>query len=144
MKISIYAGAPVQRVLAGHGENRSGRLNTVAERYAYVVERDCPTLSEAQWCAICDALNGYWMDAGDSGAGVRLAWAEIEDADRLNGLGQKWGVDAHALATLLRDSTAGQQVAVAEIVQRFWGHSDLPTREALAKAGARIADAAAR
>jgi thiol-disulfide isomerase/thioredoxin len=139
MKISIYAGAPIQRVLEGYGDNRSGRLNTVAERYAYVVERDCPALTEAQWCAVCDALNGYWIDGGDSGAGVRLAWAEIEDADRLDGLGEKWGVDAHALAVQLRDSTAGQQVAVAEIVQRFWRHADLPAREALAKAGARYA-----
>lgn len=139
MKISIYAGAPIQRVLEGYADNRSGRLNTVAERYAYVVERDCPALSEAQWGAVCDALNGYWMDGGDSGAGVRLAWAEIEDADRLDGLGEKWGVDAHALAMQLRDSTAGQQVAVAEVVQRFWSHSALPMREALDKAGARFA-----
>lgn len=138
MKISIYAGTPLQSVLEGFGDNRSGRLNTVAERYTYVVERDCPTLSEAQWCAVCDALNGYWMDAGDSGAGVRLAWAEIEDADRLNGLGEKWSVDAHALAMQLRDMSAGQQVAVAEVVQRFWAHSALPTREALDKAGAKI------
>lgn len=138
MKISIYAGAPIQRVLDGFNDNRSGRLNTVAERYAYIVDRDCPTLTEAQWCAICDALNGYWMDSGDSGAGVRLAWAEVEDADRLNGLGDKWDVDARDLSAQLRDMTAGQQVAVAEVVQRFWGHSDLPTHEALDKAGARM------
>ena len=139
MKISVYAGAPIQRVLEGHGENRSGRLNTIAERYSYVVERDTPELSEAQWCAICDALNGYWLNGGDSGAGVRLAWAEIEDADRLDGLGAKWGVDAGALAGWLREATAGQQVAVAEVVQRFWQHPDLPAREALELAGAKLA-----
>lgn len=138
MKISIYAGAPIQRILDGYGDNRSGRLNTVAERYAYVIERDCPKMTEAEWCAVCDALNGYWMDIGDLGVGVRMAWAEIEDADRLNGLGEKWGVDAHAIAMRLRDSTAGQQVAVAEVVQKFWNHSDLPTPEALEMAGARI------
>lgn len=139
MKISVYAGAPIQRVLEGHGENRSGRLNTIAERYSYVVERDTPELSEAQWCAICDALNGYWINGGDSGAGVRLAWAEIEDADRVAGLGEKWGVDAMALAAWLRGATAGQQVAVAEVVQRFWKHPDLPPRAALDLAGAKLA-----
>lgn len=139
MKISVYAGAPIQRVLEGHGENRSGRLNTIAERYSYVVEHDTPTLSEAQWGAICDALNGYWLNGGDSGAGVRLAWAEIEDADRLGGLGAKWGVDAEELAAWLREATAGQQVAVAEVVQRFWQHPDLPAREALELAGAKLA-----
>ena len=138
MKMSIYAGQPIQRALEGHNKNRSGRLNTVAERYAYVVQRDCPALTEAEWCAICDALNGYWLDGGDSGAGVRLAWAEIEDADRLDGLGAKWDVDANALALRLRDATAGQQVAVAEVVQRFWQRPELPTAEALRLAGARI------
>ena len=139
MKISVYAGAPIQRALEGHSDNRSGRLNTVAERYTYIVERDCPVLSEAQWCAICDALNGYWLSGGDSGAGVRLAWAEIEDADRLGGLGARWGVDALALAAWLREATAGQQVAVAEVVQRFWQHPDLQAREALELAGAKLA-----
>lgn len=137
MKIPIYAGPPIVRVLEGHQDQRSARLNSVAERYLDIVSRDCPALSEAEWCAICDALNGYWMGAGDA-AGVRLAWAEIEDADRLSGLGEKWGVDAQAIAGRLREYTAGQQVAVAEVVQRFWSHPDLPAREALELAGARI------
>ena len=138
MRLSIYAGTPLQRVLEGHEDNRSGRLNTVAERYAYIVSRDCPALTEAAWCAICDALNGYWLKGSDSDSGVRLAWAEIEDADRLNGLGDKWDIDARALAKMLRNCSAGQQVAVAEVVQRFWRHTDLPADEALLLAGARI------
>ena len=137
MRLSIYAGPPLQRVLEGHDDNRSGRLNTVAERYAYVVARDCPALPEAAWCAICEALNGYWLTGADS-AGVRLAWAELDSADRLSGLGDKWGVDIAALVKMLRDGTAGQQVAVAEVVQRFWRHTDLPADEALLLAGARI------
>ena len=138
MRLSIYAGPPLQRVLEGHDDNRSGRINTVAERYAYIVSRDCPALPEAAWCALCDALNGYWLKGSDSDSGVRLAWAEIEDADRLNGLGDKWDIDARALAKMLRNCSAGQQVAVAEVVQRFWRHTDLPADEALLLAGARI------
>lgn len=137
MKISIYAGQPIQAVLEGHADNRSGRLNTICERYADIVRRDCPMLTEAEWCAICDALNGYWMDAGDT-LGVRFAWAELLDCE---GLGEKWGVDVPTLAARLRESGAGAQVAVAEVVQRFWQHADLPRRDALHRAGARLVDA---
>ncbi|HCZ49108.1 MAG TPA: hypothetical protein DCZ11_08895 [Gammaproteobacteria bacterium] len=135
-RITIYAGPPLQQVLAGN-EGRSARLNTVAERYLDVVRRDCPGLTEAEWCAICDALNGYWME-GCENIGVRTAWAEIADADRLNGLGEKWGVDAQALAARMRDMTAGAQVALAEVVERFWQRPELPAAEALAQAGASV------
>jgi len=139
MKLSIYAGEPIQQVLDGH-ENRSGRLNTVAERYLDVVRRDCPALTQAEWCAVCDALNGYWME-GAGNLGVRMAWAEVADADRLNGLGAKWGVDAPALAARMQRMSAGEQVALAEVVERFWQHCALPAGEALAKAGARLVEA---
>lgn len=140
MKISIYAGEPIQQVLDGH-ENRSGRLNTVAERYLDIVRRDCPALTQAEWCAVCDALASYWMGAGDSALSIRMAWAEVVDADRLDGLGEKWGVDAAALADRMQRMSAGAQVALAEVVERFWQHRQLPRDEALAKAGARIVEA---
>lgn len=139
MKLSIYAGAPIQRALEGY-ENRSGRLNTVAERYIDIIARDCPALTEAEWCAVCDALNGYWMEGGDMG--IRMAWAEVADADRLTGLGKKWGIDAQALAEHMQCMSAGGQAALAEVVERFWQRPELPTREALERAGARILSAA--
>lgn len=139
MRISIYAGEPIQQVLDGH-ENRSGRLNQVAERYLDIVRRDCPALTEAEWCAVCDALRGYWMEGGGN-LGVRMAWAEVTDADRLDGLGAKWGVDAQALAQHMQCMSAGEQVALAEVVERFWQHCELPAAEALARAGARLVEA---
>lgn len=138
-RASIYIGEPLARLLDGH-ENRSGRLNTVAERYLDIVARDCPALTRAEWCAVCDALNGYWMEGG-SNLGVRMAWAEVSDADRLNGLGRKWNVDAEALADRMRDMSSAEQVALAEVVEIFWRHTSLDTDAALAKAGARIAPA---
>lgn len=140
MKLSIYAGEPIQQALDGH-DNRSGRLNTVAERYLDVVRRDCPALTEQEWCAVCDALNGHWWEGGDGGVGVRMAWASVSDADRLDGLGAKWGVDAQALAARMQCMSAGEQVALAEVVERFWQHCELPAAEALAKAGARLVEA---
>lgn len=139
MKLSIYAGAPIQRALDGY-ENRSGRLNTVAERYLDIIARDCPALTEAEWCAVCDGLNGYWMEGG-ANLGVRMAWAEVADADRLTGLGAKWGVDALALAEHMQCMSAGAQAALAEVVERFWQRPELPAAEALAQAGARILSA---
>lgn len=134
MKISIYAGEPIQRVLDGF-DNRSGRLNTVAERYLDIIRRDCPALTEAEWCALCDALNGYMASDGSA---VRMAWAEIADAGLIDGIGEKWEVDAQALAQRMRLMTAAEQTAIVEVTEAFWRHSDLPRRQALKLAGARI------
>lgn len=134
-KLSIYAGEPMALILAGFGENRSGRLNTVCDRYLQIVAHDGPTWTLAQWSAVCDALNGIWLS---DEASVRYAWAEVADADRLNGLGPKWGVDAVALVEQIRTMTHGQRVALIEIVERFWQRTDLPTAEALKSAGAKI------
>lgn len=139
-RITIYVGEPLARLL-DDAENRSGRLNTVAERYLEIVRRDVPELSEAEWCVVCDALNGYWME-GAPELGLRFAWANIADADRLDGLGRKWGVDAQALAVRIRDLPMGALVALAEVVERFWAPqpSGRLAREDLEGAGARLAD----
>ncbi len=140
MKISIYAGPPIQSVMVGYEDNRSGRLNTVAERYQAIVAAHTPTMSEAEWCAVCDALNGHYVEAGDGLTGIRYAWACVEDCD---GLGDKWGIDQAALVARLRAMPLADLVAMAEVVQRFWQRTDLPAREALERAGARIASAKA-
>ena len=134
MKISIYAGPPIKSLLADD-DNRSGRLNTVAERYSAIVAAHTPAMTEAEWCACCDALNGHYMDAGDGLMGVRYAWASVEDCE---GLGDKWGVDQSALVARLRALPLADAVALAEVVQRFWRRTDLPMSEALAAAGARV------
>lgn len=134
MKISIYAGRPLAALLEDH-ENRSGRINAVADRYLGIVEHHAPEMTEAEWCAVCDALNGYWIT---DRAGVRAMWAEIYDGDRINGLGEKWGADAIALAERVREMPFAELVALAEVVERFWQHAELPTADGLAKAGARI------
>jgi len=136
--MSIYAGPPIRALLDGYDDNRSGRLNAVAERYAAIIAAHTPELSEAEWCAVCDALNGCFMGAGEALLGVRYAWANIADCE---GLGQKWCVDQDALAQRLRSMPLADAVAVAEVVQRFWRHTDLPTREALDLAGARVSAA---
>lgn len=136
-RLSVYAGEPISRVLDGHDENRSGRLNTVVDRYLQIVAHDSPEWSLAQWSAVCDALNGSWLT---DEASIRFAWAEIADADRIHALGAKWDVDAAGLAQQVRGMTHGQRVALVEIVERFWARCDLETAAGLRLAGAKIAD----
>lgn len=139
-KFSIYAGEHVRLVLEGHA-NRSGRLNDVAELFSLVAERDCPELSEPQWFAVCDALS---LETHLESM-ARIGWAWVRLAACLDGLGDKFGINALSLAERLHNSTAGQRVAVAEIVDRYRRHIKIPgmtPSEALKLAGARIAKSA--
>lgn len=137
MKLSIYIGPPLAAVLEGAEERgKSARINEVAARYLEMRRQETPALAEAEWCAICDVLNGTLLDS----TSIRLLWAEIEDA-ALDGVGQKWGIDLRALAIELKELRYSQLVAIAEVVERFWrtppsegqGH-----REMLVSAGARM------
>jgi hypothetical protein len=63
-RFSIYAGPPmidaIKDLGSHYGENRSGRLNTVCERYRAMVADELARidLSKNEWCAIMDANNG--------------------------------------------------------------------------------------
>jgi hypothetical protein len=111
----------------------SGAITRDLRRY-YAVVRDelaALRLTRDEACAICDALNGTHLDEHMP----RFLWAEVEDADRLNGLGAKWEIDALALAVRLRSLSPGACMAIVDAVERFWAHADLPTDEALRRAG---------
>ncbi len=129
---SIHFGPALRRLTeAKKPEVFSGMVETVCDRYAQMISDALPDLEEAQWCAICDALNGVWMREGHS---YGFLWAEIADADRLNGLGDKWGIDAEDLAAHLRSLPLASTLAVVEVVERFWSRAEMPTDEALAAA----------
>ena len=123
----------------------SGRISETALRYRALLDDAVPTLTEGQWCAVCDALNGYWllMESRDGWSDpVRTAWANVADADG-DGLGEKWNVDALALAKTLEAMPYVQQAAVCDVVRRFWKHpklNELPTADLLREAGARLVD----
>jgi len=126
-RTSLYIGPALRRLLDDRPEDkglwtRSGLLNTVAARYAEVCRRHCPTLTMAEWCACMDALNGVWMQATSAHEASRLTvvWAEVYDADRLNGLGAKWGCDAKALAERIREMDYATTVALVDAVERWW------------------------
>lgn len=99
--------------------SRSAVLEGIIERYRDITKRDLQSLqlTEAERNLICDALNGVWLH--DSGS-IAFIPAEIDDAVRLNGLGEKWMVDGRKLAERLGKATHGQLVAVVEMVEDFW------------------------
>jgi hypothetical protein len=89
-------------------------------------------LSRGEACGICDALNGTILDE----SGWQCLWAEVADADRLDGLGEKWSIDAQALAARIRDASPGAKLALAEAVEEFWrSHHERPIDEGLRAVG---------
>lgn len=73
----------------------------------------------AEGAAILDALNGTLLvDRPETLA------ASVEDAMRLDGLAEKWEVNAHGLAEKLRALTSLELHAVADAAERFWSAAD--------------------
>lgn len=131
-RITIYAGPPLARAIEAtlDDDNRSGRVNNVAERYLDIVEAVRPRFTRDEWCAVCDALNGVWLNDSVS---ARLVWANVADTPEL---GEKWSIDQPALTSRLRALDAAGNWAVIETVQRFWARAHLDTDDALRAAGA--------
>lgn len=138
-RFTIYAGEPVAAILAGFEDNRSGRINQVADSYRMLIEEAVPVLTEAEWSATLDALNGSWLQDETH---LRLMWASIADSAP-DGLADKWGVDLDALAGKVRGMSIAQLLALREIVWRFWNSvdgSDKPVGDLLRDCGAKFAD----
>lgn len=142
-RISLYAGPPVAEALAylgeSYAENRSGRINTVCERYLAMVAHELRSLalSRAEWCAIFDANNGVveYLGAPLMPSGI---WANVHDST----LGEKWGIDQRALVGKLQRLTPATLIAIQEACDRFWSRAEMPTDAALAACGIKPADPA--
>ena len=138
-RFAVYAGPPIQEALDAvsrpdRGDySRSGRLNTIAERYMQAVSTCMPSLSEAEWSAVLDANNGVVLDA----MGVQGLHFNIEDDE---GLAKRWGIDGVALSARLAAMPFAEQMAVAEVVERYWAKTKrgASVLEGLRLAGARI------
>jgi hypothetical protein len=139
-RFSIYAGPPMIDAIKDLGshyeENRSGRLNTVCERYRAMVADELARLdlSKNEWCAIMDANNGVeqYIGAAQFPSGL---WANVHDSG--SQLGEKWGIDQPRLVAKLQQMPKSTLIAIQEVCDRFWSHTDRHTDEALATAGVR-------
>jgi hypothetical protein len=133
-RITIYAGDPIRRVLQVDGENRSGRLNAVCERFDVIIHDELSrmTLARDEWCAICDVLNGTWLLDNN----WQSCWAEMLDSPEMD---DKWGIDHKALGWRLKEMSLAGRAAVVDVVERFWSSPNLnqvTNDELLREAGA--------
>ena len=81
--------------------------------------------SAAEGAVILDALNGTLLaDRPETLA------ASVEDAMRLDGLAEKWGVDAGGLSEKLRSLTPLEFHAIADRAETFW--ASVGSKEGLA------------
>lgn len=147
-KLSIYVGSGIQAAFAAiiendelTGFNRSGRLNSIAERYMTMIDAAMPKLAAAEWLAIFDA------NITTESPATAHAHANLWDYPYTE-LGKKWDIDARELVSRLEDLPLASRLAVAEVIDRWWGGAhrlaepDLSghgnTRKALLRAGAKI------
>lgn len=105
-----------------------------AERYYALLAETLKTvtLTEAEAMLLCDALNGVL--AAEPPAVARLLWAQVEDAVRLDGLAEKWGVNGIALVGELKSYSFAQCLAVIDAAERWWKLPDQSDRAATLKA----------
>jgi len=103
--------------------SRSGYLNAVADRYRKICIRSRPTLSVGEWCCLIDALNGTVL-SDNIDYGSTILWGSIEDACKLDGLGEKWSIDGPALVAKLKQLDLAGVVSVIDAVERFWATQD--------------------
>lgn len=141
-KMSIYAGEPLAGVLVGFEDNRSARINAVADAYRIFVADNTPAFIAGEWLALADVTNGAWIDM----PGLRLTWASMSDA-AADGIGQKWGIDPEAFAQRLRKLRDSEMLAIREVIARWWNAKDTSDgstadAELLRQCGARLSDSA--
>ncbi len=120
--IQIGLSDHAKQIIGMHSDQGSivRRINTICQRYDMIIARDCPVLTVAEWMALCEALMGPKLIDLPGWENVQTFWCEVCDADRLGGLGEKWGIDADALAARLKEMPYAQKCSVLEVASRFW------------------------
>jgi hypothetical protein len=115
-------------------ESLSGRINAAIGRFGELVADGMPALTKGEWCAIMDANNGCFTHEFQPDE-RSLLWANLADSQ---GMDEKWGIDSNALVKKMRIWSQVESTAAIEAVAAFWRNYELPTDEALIRAGVRI------
>jgi hypothetical protein len=120
----------------GPAENLSGRVNSIICHYSRMTAEAAPALTQGEWFFLMDMLNGTFIE---DNTGDHL-WADISEAGRLDGLGEKWEVDAEAFAAKIRAMPHAARCAILDAVLRYWkGKGNSADEIHLTEAGAKIA-----
>ena len=113
------------------GDRLSERVNYLIGAYYTMIADSMPLFSRGEWCAIMDANNGTLYDH----ILPSMLWANLHDSP---GMSAKWDIDQGDLVKQLQSLSRSQLLAVQEAINGFWRHHELPTDEALQRAGAKI------
>lgn len=141
-KASIYKGDTLLKLeqdLLSHCDDKITRVvNTICDRYSEMIAHYTPALTENEWLALCDVLNGYMTD--DIKQAARgLHWS-LSDGISMDGLGEKWDIDA-TFCEYIKDAEFAEKIAIIHVCQVFWslkaGEGE-EFRSLLERAGAKI------
>lgn len=138
--LAIAESAPaILRSFKQDPSKTAGGISAILVRHKEISKLATPSLTKEEWLAICDACNGTFM-IPENAESDPARFISTELTDPLRGLGNKWGIDAEVLAKKLDEMDYVTQVAVHEVVQRFWETADNSSChvEALKIAGANI------
>jgi len=119
-RTSIYLNPPLAEAIADIGdESISGRLGQICDRYTEIRRRARikQRFSEEELSALRDCCNGTIFGPAQLIDGAVLA--NFEDS-LIDGLAEKWEIDAATTITKLRDLTYPDQVALVENIELFW------------------------
>jgi hypothetical protein len=137
-RLTLYLTEKSMQII-GPSENLSGRVNSVISHYGRITSEACPALTTGQWSFLCDMLNGTFFEdnTGD------YLWADIAESGKLDGLAEKWELDADAFAEQVRAMTHAERCAMLDVVMRFWKGRDEHSEgmeKMLEAAGAKLAN----
>lgn len=130
-RMTVHLQQQTLDALALGDSSVSSRINEVVRRYREILLDARPDFTRAQWCAVCDALNGIALLVEVGADPVPDLWLSVADAP---GLGEKWAIDQSELVGRLQAASRAELAAIYEVVRVFWQHADKPANEALALA----------
>jgi hypothetical protein len=118
-RVGVYVGPELAaRLVDDPVRSRSAQVNTLADRYTYLLAGVRLELSDAELSLIRDACNGSVFQPAQIGL-PGLVWS-VEDAIKLDALDKKWSVDGPALVAKLRGLDRVGLAWLVEDVEKFW------------------------
>lgn len=123
--ITVRIPANIAEWLDGRDNSYNGAIVDALEKAmfieSYSMDEIKGKLTEQEWKYLADSLNGT-LALGSFRYSSSVLAAGVEDSDRLDGLGSKWGVDVKVLTGKLLSLTAAQIDAIHTRVEEFWNN----------------------
>lgn len=123
--ITVRIPANIAEWLDGRDNSYNGAIVDALEKAmfieSYSMDEIKGKLTEQEWKYLADSLNGT-LALGSFRYSSSVLAAGVEDSDRLDGLGSKWGVDVKVLTGKLLSLTAAQIDAIYTRVEEFWNN----------------------